>query len=150
MYRFPYRKLKLLSGTSLCACIRAGPPASWHGPDSAQHPCKRTNTVGARGSSTGRESPVSCCFQRCLGFKWLENLHLLSMKWDLHARAITRIPVSYKDSSQVPGSKCWKCRTGHDGLHTPFVGPNSPTLVIIPVTTPEMTLVQWIPWMHEI
>lgn len=34
----------------------------------------------------------------------------------------------YKDSSRVPGSKCWKGKSGYDKLHMPFTGPDSPLL----------------------
>lgn len=64
----------------------------------------RTGVQRSRhGSSLGLEEPchtrISCCFQRCLGFKWLENLQLLSMKSHLHAWAITRIPVGFQEAN---------------------------------------------------
>lgn len=72
--------------------------SAWH-----RHIVKNSVWASGYGSAWVRRvlshTRISCCFQRCLGFKWLENLQLLSMKSHLHAWAITRIPVGFQEAN---------------------------------------------------
>lgn len=69
---------------------------------------------------------ISCCFQRCLGFKWLENLQLLSMKSHLHAWLLQGFQSGSR--KQMLERQGWLWWASHAICKAKF------TLVIIPAT----------------